>query len=79
MRPARRQSAGNALRSHGVWVCVVRAGAKGRDGRRAGARSGLGALVAALKLAEQAGVTLVGFLRGSTMNLSRAGRVRTRD
>jgi FdhD protein len=34
----------------------------------------------AVELAEEAGITLVGFLRGSTMNLyAHAGRVRTRD
>jgi FdhD protein len=34
----------------------------------------------AVQLAEEAGVTLVGFLRGSTMNLyAHAGRIRTRN
>jgi FdhD protein len=53
----------------GVRPCLIRAGAEGRHGRGAGAGRRVGSSSLAVELAAEAGRTLVGFLRGESMNV----------
>ena len=56
-------------RPTGQRARVVRADPKGRDGRHSRARRGLGAVLARRRPGPQAGLTLVAFLRGESMNV----------
>ena len=66
-----------AGRAPGQRPGVVRAHPEGGDGRHPGAGGGLGAVLAGRRLAEEAGLTLVAFLRGDSMNVySRPDRIK---
>ena len=75
--PSTRSSAGPSrgllpLRGHrpaGQRARLVRARAEGGDGGHPGAGGGVGAVVARRRPGRQAGLTLVGFLRGESMNV----------
>jgi FdhD/NarQ family len=56
-------------RHQAVRASLVRARAEGCHDRRAGARGRVRAPPLAASLAEETGLTLVGFLRGTTMNV----------